>query len=148
MIGALRLEFGTAVIDISVGARVGYRFEYAVPEVVSDVEGFVVVSEPDVPLPRGATLECRTEGLWFVCIGEVPGEHWSFGLESFGLRYDTLDAAREGGYGDRLPVGYDLEWEVDPRADDPARGRVRGEVLLARTTIDIDTVGRFAFGRD
>ena len=149
-IAALRLEFAGAVIAIDVGARVSYRFEYLLPPLAEGHDGVVVVEDRDVPRPRGATLECRAEGLWFACICETPDEHWTFGLEAFGLRYDTVDEARRGGFGERLAVGYDLEWEID--VDDPVvpslpAGIARGDVLVAHATFAVDECGRLAVHR-
>ena len=52
---------------------------------------------------------------------EVPGVHWTFGLEAFALLLDDRDEARTATVGTRLPVGFDLEWDT---------GRVDGELLL------------------
>jgi len=66
-----------------------------------------------VPLPR-AGLEVRADGLWGELVCETPLEHWSIGLEAFGLAYDDLADAWGDEWGERLPVGLDLEWEVAP----------------------------------
>jgi hypothetical protein len=94
--------------------------------------GFVVVRDDDVPRPRGRAIEVRADGLWTEMTCETVGEHWSFGLEAFGLRVE--DPAET--IGDRLAVGYDLEWE--------APDVVHGELLLARATIPIDATGTFS----
>jgi hypothetical protein len=88
------------------------------------VEGFIAIRHDDVPRPRGPLLELRTDGLWAEIVCEVPGEHWTFGLEAFGLLLDDLDEARTATVGTRLPVGFDLEWDT---------GRVDGELLLGGT---------------
>ena len=93
--------------------------------------GFLVVRDDDVPRPRGALLEVRADGLWTEMVCETPGEHWSFGLEAFGLRVD--DPAET--IGDRIPVGYDLEWETPDG--------VHGELLIGRATIPVDATGAF-----
>lgn len=74
----------------------------------------VAVRDHEVPLPR-VGLEVRADGLWgeFVC--ETPLEHWSVGLEAFGLGYDDMADAWGDEWGERLPVGLDLEWEAVPR---------------------------------
>ncbi|MBV8949832.1 MAG: hypothetical protein JOZ99_03080 [Actinobacteria bacterium] len=114
--------------------------------------GPVVVHEHDIALPRNASLEVRGEGLWAECVCETPLEHWSLGLEAFGVRLDDpLDAFR-GELGERLPVGHDLSWEATVEAVEPAparcggrgylqAGRVEGEVLLGRERIAIDGTG-------
>jgi hypothetical protein len=134
----MELRFSGGLIAIGVeAAMLHYRFEYVLP----GGQGVVVVDDAEVPLPRGNELECRAEGLWFACYCETLGEHWTFGLEAFGLRYDDTDSAVAGGYGDRLPVGYDLEWEV---SGPDGQGQVRGTVLVAEDVIEIDEPGSFA----
>jgi len=107
--------------------------------------GLVVVRDHEVPLPR-AGLEIRTDGLWAELICETPGEHWSFGLEAFGLRLDDpADALAPGGeIGERVAVGLDIEWEIEsgpsPRI---GVGDVRGEILVGRDRIVFDGAGTF-----
>jgi hypothetical protein len=83
-------------------------------------DGFVVVRADDIPRPRHDRLEFRGDGIWTECIEETRGEHWSFGLEAFGLRVD--DPADD--VGTRLPVGYDIEWATPDL--------VHGELLIGR----------------
>ena len=119
--------------------------------------GRIVVADEAVPLPRPtAGLEIRADGLWASLLCETAFEHWSLGLEAFGLRLDD-DAVGDDPpawadlVGERLPVGFDLEWELSeppvaarrrprlPAGGDhvrrPARGagpaRGRGAVLHA-----------------
>lgn len=114
--------------------------------------GPVVVRDHEVTLPRGAALEIRAEALWSELVCETPGEHWSIGLEAFGVALDDADDALHGEIGTRIALGFDFEWETtgDPftsalgdviREEQP--GVVRGEVLLGRDRIPLDTVGRF-----
>ncbi len=134
----MRLEFSDGSITVDVGTEVvHYRFEFRLPE----SQGVVVVDDPEVRVPRGRELECRADGLWFACICETQGEHWSFGLEAFGLRYDDMAAVAAAGYGDRLPVGYDLEWEMNG-AD--GKGTIRGEILVADDVFELDDFGVFS----
>src|SRR4029078_2436375 len=76
-------------------------------------EGVVVVHDDEVPPPRGAQLVVRAEGLWAELLCETPEEHWSFGLEAFGVRFDdeAEAATRERGGGGRS--------RVDPRVGGP-----------------------------
>ena len=46
-----------------------------------------------VPPPR-SLLEVRADGLWAELVCEIPGEHWGFGLEAFGLRSTNRRCAR------------------------------------------------------
>jgi hypothetical protein len=103
--------------------------------------GLIVVRDHEVPLPR-AGLEVRTDGLWAELVCETAGEHWSFGLEAFGLRLDDpADALAPGGeIGERVAVGLDIEWEVD---DGPAGGSVRGDVLVGQERIAFEGPGIF-----
>ena len=93
--------------------------------------GFVVVRDDAVPRPRGRALEVRADGLWTEMTCETAGEHWSFGLEAFGLRVDDPTET----IGERLAVGYDLEWETPDQ--------VHGELLVARAVVPIDATGTF-----
>jgi hypothetical protein len=109
-----------------------------------EIDGLVVVRDHDVPLPR-ARLELRADGLWTEFSCETPHEHWTFGLEAFGVRLDAPDDALAGEIGERLPVGFDLEWEVAGSGDGSVRheGVVHGEILLSRSRYEIDTQGTF-----
>ena len=104
--------------------------------------GLVVVRDHDVPLPR-VGLEIRADGLWAELICETLAEHWSFGLEAFGLRLDDpTDALAPGGeIGERIPVGLDLEWETD--LTERTAGTVRGELLVGSARIEFEGPGRF-----
>jgi hypothetical protein len=73
----------------------------------------VAVRDHEVQLPRSG-LEVRGDGLWGELVCETPLEHWGVGLEAFGLAYDDLADAWGDEWGERLPVGLDLEWEATP----------------------------------
>ncbi|MGZ8751370.1 MAG: hypothetical protein ACXW1S_00155 [Acidimicrobiia bacterium] len=110
---------------------------------VGPLTGLVVVRDHEVPLPR-AGLEIRTDGLWAELICETPGEHWSFGLEAFGLRLDDpAEALAVGGeIGERVAVGLDLEWEVDDGSGGgTAAGTVRGDLLVGQERIAFEGPG-------
>lgn len=126
------------------GASCSFHATLTVPEV-----GVVTVHDDEVPVPRNVnstaksslgSLEIRAEGLWAEMLCETPGEHWSFGLEAFGLRFDTAEEAATTDVGDRVAVGYDLEWETPDH--------VVGELLVGRTTIAIDATGSFTTPAD
>jgi hypothetical protein len=97
--------------------------------------GVVVVHDDDVPPPRGEQLVVRAEGLWAELVCETAGEHWSFGLEAFGVRFDDEREAATTDRGERVAVGFDLEWETPDR--------VFGELLLGRRRIEFDGTGSF-----
>ena len=95
----------------------------------------------------------RADGLWGELTCETPFEHWTYGLEAFGVRLDDPADSLRGEIGERLPVGLDIEWEVEPGAETPTSttpsdhagyeqfGRVHGEVLLGRSSFELDAVG-------
>jgi hypothetical protein len=104
--------------------------------VVPDV-GVIVVRDDQVGPPKGTDLlVVRAEGLWAELLCETPDEHWSFGLEAFGLRFDDEAEAATGDRGERIAVGFDLEWETPDR--------VVGEVLVGRARHALDAHGMFS----
>jgi len=118
--------------DAPHGASCSFHATITVPDV-----GVVAVHDDDVPAPRvPGSLEIRAEGLWAEFLCETPGEHWSFGLEAFGLCFDTEEEAATADVGDRIAVGYDLEWETPDR--------VIGDLLVGRTTIPLTATGTFS----
>jgi len=119
-----------------------------------DLAGPVVVRDHEVALPRQG-LEVRADGLWGELTCETALEHWTYGLEAFGVCLDDPADALRGEIGERMPVGLDIEWEVEPDANDPHErpadwpvsgytqsGVVHGEVLLGRSRIELDAIGR------
>jgi hypothetical protein len=102
-------------------------------------DGVVVVRDHEVLPPRNG-LEIRAEGLWAELWCEAAGEHWTFGLEAFGIRLDAPEEAlRPGGeIGERVAVGLDLEWETPDI--------VHGDVLVGRERWTIEARGRFVEG--
>lgn len=91
------------------------------------------------------SLELRGDGLWADHNLEDPFVHWSVGLEAFALALD--DPADERG--ERVPLGYDLDWEMDAAAIAPLDddggyeqpARVHGEVLLGTDAYELDALG-------
>jgi len=111
----------------------------------------VLVVDDDVPLPRERSLELRTEGLWADHTVEVPFDHVTLGCEAFALRLDHPDDALvPNPVGERVPFGFDLEWEqhgqLQPRDDTSDTSytlpcRVHGELLVADERLDLDATG-------
>lgn len=113
----------------------GDSASFAAQVVLPDV-GVVVVRDDDVAPPhRTDVLVIRAEGLWAELLCETPGEHWSIGLEAFGVRFDDEAEAAASDRGDRVAVGFDLEWETPDR--------VVGEILVGRAEYDLDATGSF-----
>jgi hypothetical protein len=131
---------GFVRLELREAEQIAWYWTYLVG--VPDVEGVIVVRDHEVLLPRQG-LEIRAESLWAELWCEAPREHWTFGLESFGVRLDAAgDALRAGGeIGERVAVGLDIEWEVGD--DGPPAGVVHGDVLVGRARHQIDARGWF-----
>ena len=114
------------------GATASFHAQVVVPDV-----GIVVVHDDELAPPRrDDLLVVRAEGLWAELLCETPGEHWSIGLEAFGVRFDDEEEARASDRGERLPVGLDVEWETPDR--------VVGEVLVGRARYELTARGAFS----
>ena len=94
----------------------------------------VVVLDYELPLVSHA-FEFRAPGIWtdFVC--ETPIEQWTIGLEAFGIAVDPDDVIHPATFGDRTPIGLDLDVEAASAPDEHDDGfehevTVRGEVPL------------------
>jgi len=112
----------------------------------------VLVRDHDVPLPRGRSLEVRTSGLWADHTCETPLEHWTIGVEAFGVSLDDPREAFGAERGDLCPLGLDLEWEAmasdgaGPTAASTGSGyeqpcTVHGEVLVGSERLELDGIG-------
>ena len=78
----------------------------------------------------------RTDGLWASLTCETRNEHWSVGMEAFAVGYDDPVDALASERGDRVALGFDLEWEREG-----GLWRVTGEVLVGDARVAIDTFG-------
>lgn len=75
--------------------------------------GAVVIAESEIE-PPAALWEFRASGLWVEQVCEEPLVHWSYGLEAFALAIDQPDELVGRGYGDRVPLGWELDFVGDP----------------------------------
>ncbi len=92
----------------------------------------------------------RTDGLWADHNVETPLEHFSLGLEAFGVALDDPADTYHGLRGERTPLGFDLEWETDgipfrwpqglDRYEIPCR--VHGEILVGDERVEFEGPGQ------
>lgn len=137
---------GVAVLIVVVRRPAEGRVSY-VASVLGEGRLTTSVIEHDIVAPSG--LELRASGIWADHVCETPFEHWSVGLEAFGLVFDDPDDAITTGHGHVTPVGFDLEWEDDaapgalagPDAGYVVGGRAHGEVLVGHEKLELDGVG-------
>ena len=145
--GEIRLAFDVA------NARASFIVDLSIARF-----GRIVVADESVALPRAqAGLEIRADGLWASLYCETPFEHWSLGLEAFGLRIeaDAMPSDAVGGatawdalIGERLAVGFDVEWELsgppEPLVDGNGYrqvGTIFGDLLVVRDRLEVDGRG-------
>lgn len=144
--------------DLSVGGYVRVGFYPNMDRVwywaclVGPGRQLVSVVEHDVAMPRSATsLDLRYDGLWADHVVESPNEHMSINLEAFALRVDDpTEMYRPEPRGERIPFGFELDFETDrlpymwpdvtPRYEIPCR--VHGSVQVGSETIRVDGWGQ------
>jgi hypothetical protein len=111
----------------------------------------VTVIDDTVPMPSTPTsMELRTDGLWADHAILEPLERMSASLEAFAVALDDPAEVYHGARGERVPFGFELEWETDragylwppitPRYEIPCR--VHGEVLVGDRRIEVDGWGQ------
>jgi hypothetical protein len=117
--------------------------------VVGPDRQLVTVIDHEVAIPAGQSLEVRAEGLWADLTVETPLDHVTVGVEAFATATDDPAEVYGDLRGDRVPLGFDLEWETDggtfaypgvTRYEVPCR--VHGEVLLGQERIELDGWGQ------
>lgn len=117
--------------------------------VVGPGRQLVTVIDHEVPLPPARSHEIRTEGLWADYTVETPLDHVSVGVEAFAVGVDDPAQVYGDLRGDRVPLGFDLEWETDgptyaypgvTRYEVPCR--VHGEVLVGQERVEVDGHGQ------
>jgi hypothetical protein len=106
----------------------------------------VAVRDHEVELPRGRALEVRSAGLWAEVTCETPLDHWSAGLEAFGVALEDPTEAWRGERGDPVALGLDMEWEATGAAGAVPGGYVQpasvhGEVLVGSERLEVDARG-------
>lgn len=144
--------------DLSIGGYVRIGFYPNLDRVwywaclVGPDRRLVSVVEHDIPMPRsGSSLDVRYDGLWADHVVETPGEHMSINLESFALVVDDpTEMYRSEPRGERVPFGFELDFETDrasymwpdvtPRYEIPCR--VHGTVQLGKETVRVDGWGQ------
>ncbi len=128
---------------------------------VGEGRPLVTVLAHDLAAPRrDGSLELRGDGLWADHNCETPWDHWSLGLEAFGVGLDDpAEVYSPEPRGDRVGLAFDLEWETDPgdRGPDAQASvfrypagldryevpcRVHGEILVGPDTIELDGWGQ------
>ncbi len=107
----------------------------------------VMVRDHELQPPRGRDLEVRGDGIWSAVNCETPLDHWSIGLEAFAVALDDPFEAYRSERGDRIGLGFDLEWEATASAAGLRPGwygqpcRVSGEILVADEQLAFDGTG-------
>ncbi len=121
------------------GVRVG---------VVGVERKLVTLAEEQAALPGGAGLEVRSSGLWIDVGIQTPMDHVTIDLEAFAVELDDEDDVFRGGYGHRIPLGCELEWERAERLEVGSNlesyalpCHVHGELLIGDESIEIDGWG-------
>ncbi len=117
---------------------------------VREGEPLVTVIEHDVSIPVGESLEVRATDLWADHRCEEPLGRWSLGLEAFGVVLDHPTDVYRRAIGDKVPFGFDLEWETDGSPyhypDDVTRYEVpctvHGGIKLGEETIEFSGIGQ------
>lgn len=125
---------GTAALAMEVGIHLRDAAHWGSFHCVvfRDGEDPVVIAENEMPVPD-RHWEFRTSGLWVDNICETPLVHWSYGLEAFALAIDDPIELLGRGYGDRVPLGWELDFESAPEfyANGRQAGQLNGELLFA-----------------
>jgi hypothetical protein len=110
----------------------------------------VAVCDHEAALPRGDDLEIRAPALWADVACLEPLERFSVQVEAFGVGLDDPTEMYGRMRGDRVPLGFDLEWETDGAVFGYPAGFTRyevpcvvhGEVLVGDEKIDFDGYGQ------
>jgi len=118
---------------------------------VEEGGSLVTVIDHDVPMPADPrSFEVRHEGLWADHDIPEPLGRMSCNLESFAVRLDDPADVYHGARGERVPFGFELDWETDRAAYQwpPINARyeipcsVHGHVLVGDRRIEVDGWGQ------
>ena len=106
----------------------------------------VTLRDHEVPPPSGRGLEVRASGLWTELVCETPLDHWSVGLEAFGVALDDPLEAWGRERGDPWALGLDVEWEGTGPCEPWPSGYwqpclVHGVVLVGAEHFELDGSG-------
>ena len=108
----------------------------------------VLAVDEEMPIPKWPKLEVRTDGLWTDLIPQVPFDHFTVGLEAFGVGLDDVNEVFTGLRGDRTPMGFDLEWDTAGpvetlgfEASVSMACKAHGEILLGHEEFDFEGLG-------
>lgn len=103
----------------------------------------LVIAEHGIAGPERG-WELRAPGLWAETVCEEPGRRWTYGLEAFALAVDDPAELLGRGYGHRVPLGWELEFEAAEDARPDGTGTVthagvgRGLLLFADRELEIE----------
>jgi hypothetical protein len=105
----------------------------------------VVVIDHELPAPTNR-FELRAPGVWTELCCETPLDHWTVGLEAFGLVVPASEVVSPASRGERVPLGLDLDLDTVAAPEATPGGftirvRVHGEVLSADGSLEVDGVG-------
>ena len=106
----------------------------------------VTLRDHEVPMPSGRGFEVRASGLWTELVCETPLDHWSVGLEAFGVALDDPLEAWRRERGDPWALGLDVEWEAAGACQPWPGGywqgcAVHGDVLVGAERFSLDGTG-------
>ena len=126
----------------------GQRAAWCWAAVVGTHQPLIAVRHHELSLPTGWPHEVRGEGVWCGVFCETALEHWTIGLEAFGVAFDDPAEGWGGERGELVPIGFDLEWEDDVSAETTViEGGYRrwcdvhGEVLVGTDALEISAAG-------
>jgi len=131
---------------VRLGLRPAERQAWFWAGVVGGGPTLVSVRDHEVPFPPGRGLEVRASGLWTELVCETPLEHWSVGMEAFGVALDDPLEAWRAERGDPWALGLDVEWEGLGDCQPTTGGyeqpcMVHGDVLVGAGRFELDGIG-------